>query len=106
MPSPNIGFLGTTSLARLGSSFLGSTLTRRPTAETLQPERKPLLPPSVDEQHRRSSQILLPPLPSRKSSIRKDISKISHEVHFPGQCTFGQAVLNGKYLSSGTLCDI
>ncbi|XP_013467338.2 amino acid transporter AVT1C [Medicago truncatula] len=95
VPSPNIGFLGTTSLARLGSSFLGSTLTRRPTAETLQPERKPLLPPSVDEQHRRSSQILLPPLPSRKSSIRKDISKISHEVHFPGQCTFGQAVLNG-----------
>ena len=27
------------------------------------------------------------------------ISKVSHEPHNPGQCTFGQDVLNGKYWS-------
>ncbi|WJX11014.1 Amino acid transporter avt1c [Trifolium repens] len=95
VPSPNIGFLGTTSLTRLGSSFLGSTLTRRHTAETIPPIKKPLIQPTVDEEQQQdSSQTFLPPLPSRKSSIRKS-SKISHEVHIPGQCSFGQAVLNG-----------
>ncbi|KAK2400424.1 amino acid transporter AVT1C [Trifolium repens] len=95
VPSPNIGFLGTTSLTRLGSSFLGSTLTRRHTAEIIPPLKKPLIQPTVDEEQQQgSTQTLLPPLPSRKSSIRKS-SKISHEVHIPGQCSFGQAVLNG-----------
>ncbi|XP_027934582.1 amino acid transporter AVT1C-like [Vigna unguiculata] len=92
VPSPNIGFLGTTSLSRLGSSFLVSSLTRRQTLEITQPEKKPLLQPKEEEQLRHS---LLPPQLSRKSSIRKDASKVSHEVHIPGQCTFGQAVLNG-----------
>nr|KYP53657.1 Vacuolar amino acid transporter 1 [Cajanus cajan] len=85
VPSPNIGFLGTTSLSRLGSSFISSSLIRRHTQEIVPPERKSLLQPPE----------LLPPLVSRKSSIRKDVSKISHEAHIPGQCTFGQAVLNG-----------
>ncbi|RZC25242.1 Amino acid transporter AVT1C isoform E [Glycine soja] len=90
VPSPNIGFLGTTSLSRLGSSFISSSLTRRHTLEVLQPEKKPLLKPTEEEQPRHT---LLPPQISRKSSIR--ISKVSHEPHIPGQCTFGQAVLNG-----------
>ncbi|XP_073226656.1 amino acid transporter AVT1C-like [Cicer arietinum] len=95
VPSPNIGFLGTPSLSRLGSSFLASTLTRRQTPEIIPSVKKPLLQPTVDEQQRRSSHTLLPPHPTRRSSIKKDVSKISHEVHIPGQCTFGQAVLNG-----------
>ncbi|CAK8571178.1 unnamed protein product [Lathyrus sativus] len=96
VPSPNIGFLGTSSLtlAGLGSSFLGSSLTRRQTAEFIPPLKKPLVQP-VDEQQRKSSKTLLPPHPSRKSSMRKDPSKISHEVQIPSQCSFGQAVLNG-----------
>jgi len=69
-------------------------LTRRQTLEITQPEKKPLLQPKEEEQLRHS---LLPPQLSRKSSIRKDASKVSHEVHIPGQCTFGQAVLNGNY---------
>ncbi|WJX84178.1 hypothetical protein P8452_66778 [Trifolium repens] len=78
------------SLTRLGRSFLGSTLTRRHTAEIIPPIKKPLIQPTVDEEQQQdSSQTLLPPLPSRKSSIRKS-SKISHEVHIPGQCSFGQ----------------
>ncbi|CAJ2673472.1 unnamed protein product [Trifolium pratense] len=97
VPSPNIGFLGTTattSLTRLGSSFLGTTLTRRNTAEIIPPIKKPLIQPAVDEEQQHISQTLLPPLPSRKSSVRKSL-KISHEVQIPGQCSFGQAVLNG-----------
>ncbi|KAL2326666.1 hypothetical protein Fmac_025724 [Flemingia macrophylla] len=85
VPSPSIGFLGTTSLSRLGSSFISSSLIRRHTQEILPPERKSLLQPTD----------LPTPQVSRKSSIRKDASKISHEAHIPGQCSFGQAVLNG-----------
>ncbi|KAL9319096.1 hypothetical protein ACSQ67_015613 [Phaseolus vulgaris] len=92
VPSPNIGFLGTTSLSRLGSSFISSSLTRRQTLEILQQEKKPLLQPTEEEKVHHT---LLPSQVSRKSSIRKDPSKVSHEVHIPGQCTFGQAVLNG-----------
>jgi len=67
-------------------------LTRRQTLEILQAEKKPLLQPTDEEQS------LLRPQVSRKSSIRKDPSKVGgHEVHIPGQCTLGQAVLNGKY---------
>ncbi|KAI5396925.1 amino acid transporter AVT1C [Lathyrus oleraceus] len=94
VPSPNIGFLGTSSLTRLGSSFLGSSLSRRHTAEFIPPLKKPLVEP-IDEQQRKSSKTLLPPHPSRKSSMRRDPSKTSHEVHIPSQCSFGQAVLNG-----------
>ncbi|XP_058728271.1 amino acid transporter AVT1C-like [Vicia villosa] len=94
VPSPNIGFLGTSSLTGLGSSFLGSSLTRRHTAEIIPPLKKPLIQP-IDEQQRKSSKTLIHPHPSRKSSWRKDPSKISHEVQIPSQCSFGQAVLNG-----------
>ncbi|CAL0333445.1 unnamed protein product [Lupinus luteus] len=96
VPSPSIGFLGAPSLSTLGSSFISTSLIRRQhTAEKLPPLRKPLLQPEAEEQQRLSSHALLPPLISRKSSIRKDASKVSHEIEFAGQCTFGQAVLNG-----------
>ncbi|KAL2332431.1 hypothetical protein Fmac_020012 [Flemingia macrophylla] len=62
VPSPDIGFMGTTSLSRLGSSFISSSLIRMHTQEIVSPERKSLL---------------------------------QHEAHIPGQCSFGQAVLNG-----------
>ncbi|ESW15730.1 hypothetical protein PHAVU_007G097200 [Phaseolus vulgaris] len=95
VPSPNIGFLGTPSLSRLSSSFLSTSLTRRHTPEALPSVAKPLLQEPEDEQHqRRSSHSLLPPLSSRRSSLIKKDSKVSHEV--PSRhCTFGQAVLNG-----------
>ncbi|KAL4621514.1 hypothetical protein ACB092_06G233600 [Castanea dentata] len=93
--SPSIGFLGTPTLSRLGSSFLSSSLTRRHTPETLPTVTKPLL----DEQHqqqRRSSHALLPPLPTRKHSMRKDEKPlVAHELPLSRQCSFGQAVLNG-----------
>lgn len=92
VPSPNIGFLGTTSLSRLGSSFISSSLTRRHTLEIIEPDKKPLLQTTEEEEPRHT---LLPSHLSRKGSTRKDVSKVSHEVHIPGQCTFGQAVLNG-----------
>ncbi|KAF1897339.1 hypothetical protein Lal_00035042 [Lupinus albus] len=96
VPSPSIGFLGTPSLSRLGSSFISSTLIRRQhTAEKLPPVKKPLLQLEADEKQRRSSHGLIPPIGSRKSSIQKDASKVCHEIEFAGQCTFGQAVLNG-----------
>lgn len=98
VPSPNIGFLGTPSLSRLSSSFLSTSLTRRHTPEALPSVTKPLIQPTEDEQHRRSSHALLPPLPSRKSSIKKD-SKVSHEIPISHHCSFGQAVLNGKWLN-------
>lgn len=98
VPSPNIGFLGPPGLSRLGSSFLSSslTLTRRHTPETLPSVTKPFLPPTVDEPRIPSSAYLLPPIPSRRSSIRKEVSRITHEVPISHQCSFGQAVLNGK----------
>ncbi|TKY51619.1 Vacuolar amino acid transporter 1 [Spatholobus suberectus] len=95
VPSPNIGFLGTPSLSRLSSSFLSTSLTRRHTPETLPSVTKPLIQATEDEQHqRRSSHTLLPPLPSRRSSLIKKDSKVAHEVP-PHHCSFGQAVLNG-----------
>ncbi|XP_027938061.1 amino acid transporter AVT1C-like [Vigna unguiculata] len=95
VPSPNIGFLGTPSLSRLSSSFLSTSLTRRHTPEALPSVTKPLLQEPEDEQHqRRSSHTLLPPLSSRRSSLIKKDSKVSHEV--PSRhCSFGQATLNG-----------
>ncbi|KAH7537456.1 hypothetical protein FEM48_Zijuj03G0094600 [Ziziphus jujuba var. spinosa] len=100
VPSPSIGFLGTPSLTRLGSSFLSSSLTRRHTPESLGAVTKPLLPTADDEklsQQRRSSHSLLPPIPSRRSSIKKDdkASKVSHELPISRQSSYAQAVLNG-----------
>ncbi|GAB4836422.1 Amino acid transporter avt1c [Ancistrocladus abbreviatus] len=102
--SPSIGILGASSLHRFTSSFLSSSLTQRHTPEVT----KPLLPTAADEPHRRSSHSLLPPIPSRRSSIIKKAvsehkpSKVSHE--FPvsrGQSTYGQAVLNGTNVLCG-----
>ncbi|KAL9241911.1 hypothetical protein vseg_015968 [Gypsophila vaccaria] len=106
VPSPNIGFLGGSSLSRFGSSFLSSSLTQRHTAEVT----KPLLPTVTDGQqqrHRRSSHSILPPLPSRKSSMLKKgdsdhrPSKVSHEFSVICQSTFGQTVLNGVNVLCG-----
>jgi hypothetical protein len=98
VPSPSIGFLGNSSLTRLSSSFLSTSLTRRHTPEVLPSVTKPLIQPTEEEKHqRRSSHTLLPPL-SRRSSLLKKESKISHEV--PSRhCSFGQAVLNGLLLN-------
>ncbi|XP_065628010.1 amino acid transporter AVT1C [Quercus suber] len=93
--SPSIGFLGTPTLSRLGSSFLSSSLTRRYTPETLPTVTKPLLD-EQQQQQRRSSHALLPPLPTRRYSIRKDEKPlVAHELPLSCQCSFGQAVLNG-----------
>ncbi|KAL7184472.1 hypothetical protein ACSBR2_026600 [Camellia fascicularis] len=103
VPSPSIQFLGTSSLSRLSSSFLSSSLTRRHTPEILPSESKPLLSTPEDEQQpkqRRSSHSLLPPVPSRKSSVRKSV-KISHELPVCQQSSYGQAVLNGMNVLCG-----
>nr|TKS17827.1 amino acid transporter family protein [Populus alba] len=101
VPSPNLTFLGTPTLSRLGSSFLSSSLTRRYTPESLPSVVKPLLQKPEEEQlpsQRRSSRSLLAPITSRRSSvIRKDEkpSQVSHELPMSRQSSFGQAVLNG-----------
>nr|AYA60147.1 vacuolar amino acid transporter 2 [Camellia sinensis] len=103
VPSPSIQFLGTSSLSRLSSSFLSSSLTRRHTPEILPSESKPLLSTPEDERQpkqRRSSHSLLPPIPSRKSSVRKSV-KISHELPVCQQSSYGQAVLNGMNVLCG-----
>ena len=98
--SPSIGFLGTPTLSRLGSSFLSSSLTRRHTPETLPTVTKPLLD-EQQQQQRRSSHALLPPLPTRRYSIRKDEKPlVAHELPLSCQCSFGQAVLNGMLTRS------
>ncbi|XP_062154947.1 amino acid transporter AVT1C-like [Alnus glutinosa] len=96
VPSPSIGFLGTPTLSRFGSSFLSSSLTRRHTPETLPTVTKPLLD-EQQQQQRRSSHSLLPPIPSRRSSIKKGEkpSKVSHELPNSHQCSYGQSLLNG-----------
>ena len=108
VPSPNIGFLNTPSLSRLSSSFLSSSLTRRHTPEILPSVTKPLLQPTTDEQQRRSSHNLLPPIPSRRPSIKKDekASGVSHGVPISRQCSYGQAVLNGMKSNLGYDWDI
>lgn len=90
-------------LSRLSGSFLSSSLTRRHTPEILPSLAKPLLLPQPDEQppqQRRSSHSLLPPIPARRSFLRKGTddqktSKVSHEAPVYRQSSFGQAVLNG-----------
>ncbi|KAF9621466.1 hypothetical protein IFM89_021770 [Coptis chinensis] len=74
--SPSIGFLGSPSLSKISSSFLSSSLTRRHTPEILSSLIKPLLPVSNEQQEeqqhqRRSSHSLLPPLPTKRSFIKK-----------------------------------
>ncbi|PSS05079.1 Vacuolar amino acid transporter like [Actinidia chinensis var. chinensis] len=103
VPSPSLTFLGTPTLSRLSSSFLSSSLTRRHTPEILPSAAKPLLPPVEDEQQpqqRRSSHSLLPPLPSRKSSLRKS-TKVLHELPVSRQSSYGQAVVNGMNVLCG-----
>ncbi|XP_058770042.1 amino acid transporter AVT1C-like [Vicia villosa] len=95
VPSPNIGFLGTSSFSRLSSSFLSTSLTRRHTPEALPSVTKPLIQQQIEDEppQRRSSHTLLTPSARRSSMLKKD-SKVSHEV--PSRhCSFGQAVLNG-----------
>ncbi|XP_057252116.1 amino acid transporter AVT1C isoform X1 [Beta vulgaris subsp. vulgaris] len=101
VPSPNVGFLGNSSLSRFGSSFLSSSLTQRHTAEITKP-LLPTAPTDVEQQQqRRSSYTLLPPVPARRSSILKKgdsehkPSRISHEFPISQGSTFGQALLNG-----------
>lgn len=96
VPSPNIGFLGTSSFSRLSSSFLSTSLTRRHTPEALPSVTKPLIQQQIEDapQQRRSSHTLLTPSARRSSMLKKD-SKVSHEV--PSRhCSFGQSVLNGN----------
>ncbi|KAL8051726.1 hypothetical protein ABFX02_06G166800 [Erythranthe guttata] len=108
VPSPSLNFLGTPTLTRFSSSFLSSTLTRRHTPEILPSLSKPLITP-VDEEkpkeRRSSSHSLLPPIPSRKSSLKKIIpdgkSSVSHELPLSRQSSYGQAVLNGMNVLCG-----
>lgn len=106
VPSPSLTFLGTPTLSRLSSSFLSSSLTRRHTPESLAATTKPLLPTVANEQpqqQRRSSHTLLPPLPSRRSSLIKDSksSHVSHEHPISRNSSYAQAVLNGMNVLCG-----
>ncbi|KAE8683252.1 Transmembrane amino acid transporter family protein isoform 3 [Hibiscus syriacus] len=87
--SPTIGFVGTPTLLRLGSSFLSSSLTRRFTPETQHMlARKPLLPLSVNDEiqlDKRSMHSLVTPAPpSRRTSMRFDdkVYEVDH-AHGP-----------------------
>ncbi|XP_047955021.1 amino acid transporter AVT1C [Salvia hispanica] len=105
VPSPSLNFLGTPSLSRLGSSFLSSSLTRRHTPEILPTLSKPLIPEAEKSKERRSSHSLLPPIPSRKSSLKKITpdgkSAVSHELPIARHSSYGQAVLNGMNVLCG-----
>ncbi|KAJ6432889.1 hypothetical protein OIU84_020012 [Salix udensis] len=107
VPSPNLTFLGTPTLSRLGSSYLSSSLTRRHTPESLPTVVKPLLDKPEEERlppQRRSSRSLLPPtLLRRSSSIRKDEKppRVSHELPMSRQSSSGQALLNGLNVLCG-----
>ncbi|EOA23955.1 hypothetical protein CARUB_v10017172mg [Capsella rubella] len=92
VPSPNLGFLANSSMSRLGSSFLSTTLTRRHTPETLPCVTKPLLVDEEAPKHKRSSHFLLP---------SKPLSMVSHEMAISKDSSFGQAVLNGVNVLCG-----
>ncbi|GAA0185586.1 hypothetical protein LIER_32874 [Lithospermum erythrorhizon] len=107
VPSPG-EFLGTPVLSRLGSSFFGSSLSRRHTPEILPSLHKPLLPPQVvddqDLKQKKSSYSLYDsPLSSKSSQTPTDRkpSKISHELPKSQQSSYGQAVLNGTNVLCG-----
>lgn len=95
VPSPSLTFLGTPSLTRLGSSFLASSLTRRHTPEVLPSLHKPLISQAEEDQppQRRSSHTLLPPLPSRRSAIKKfpDEKSVAHELPVSRQVPMAKA---------------
>ncbi|XP_042510702.1 amino acid transporter AVT1C-like isoform X2 [Macadamia integrifolia] len=102
IPSPSIGFLGTPTLSRLGSSFLSSSHILG----------KPLLPADEKQQEqlqqrRQSSHALLPPpIPTKKPSAKKvspdqKPSNVSHGPPLSQQCSYGQAVLNGVNVLCG-----
>ncbi|KAG8390605.1 hypothetical protein BUALT_Bualt01G0100900 [Buddleja alternifolia] len=107
VPSPSLNFLGTPSLSHLSSSFLGSSLTRRHTPEILPSLSKPLIPEVEEEKpkERRSSHALLPPIPTRKPSLKKITpdgkASVSHELPISRQSSYGQAVLNGMNVLCG-----
>ncbi|XP_022134364.1 amino acid transporter AVT1C-like [Momordica charantia] len=109
--SPSLGLIATPSLARLGSSFLSSSITRRFTPEAFSSSlSKPFLPVptaiAVDDhlKHHSSYSPLGPhPLPTRRSSlsVRKDdkdksvVAIDAHGLPISRQSSFGQAVVNG-----------
>ncbi|KAF8397752.1 hypothetical protein HHK36_016674 [Tetracentron sinense] len=90
--SPNIGLLGSPTLSRLGSSFFSSSLTRRHTPEILSSLDKPFL--STQQQQQRKPSI-------RKAGSDHKPSKVSHGLPLSGQCSYGQAVLNGMNVLCG-----
>lgn len=108
---PTISFLGTPSLSRLSSSFLTSSFGGKHTPEIISSILKPLLPTTSDDQQQQQQQqsqeeikssqsILIPPMPSRKSSlsvIPEDKRVDAHGVSLSRQCSFTQAVLNGMF---------
>ncbi|KAL0303276.1 UNVERIFIED_CONTAM: Amino acid transporter AVT1C [Sesamum radiatum] len=104
---PSINFLGPSSLSRIGSSFLSSSLIRRHTPEKLPSLTKPLIPSVEDETFKErpsSPQLPLPPL-SRKPSSRRVIhdkkASVVHELPVSHQSSYGQAVLNGMNVLCG-----
>ncbi|KAL0322218.1 UNVERIFIED_CONTAM: Amino acid transporter AVT1C [Sesamum calycinum] len=105
--SPSINFLGPSSLSRIGSSFLSSSLIRRHTPEKLPSLTKPLIPSVEDEtlkERPSSAHLPLPPL-SRKPSSRRVIhdkkASVAHELPVSHQSSYGQAVLNGVNVLCG-----
>lgn len=105
---PPISFLGTPSLSRLSSSFLTSSFGGKHTPDIISSILKPLLPTTSDDQQQqqqtqeeiKSSQSILIPTPSRKSSlsvIPEDKRVDAHGVSIPQQSSFTQGVLNGTF---------
>ncbi|XP_078167648.1 amino acid transporter AVT1C-like isoform X1 [Carex rostrata] len=107
---PTISFLGTPSLSRLSSSFLTSSFGGKHTPDIISSILKPLLPTTSDDQQQqtqeeiKSSQSILIPTPSRKSSlsvIPEDKRVDAHGVPIPQQSSFTQGVLNGVNVLCG-----
>ncbi|KAJ1701854.1 hypothetical protein LUZ63_001633 [Rhynchospora breviuscula] len=108
---PTISFLGTPSLSRLSSSFLTSSFGGKHTPDIINSLFKPLLPTTSDNQQQqptpeeiKSSQSILIPTPSRKSSlgvIPEDKRVDDHGLPLSRQSTFAQAVLNGVNVLCG-----
>ncbi|KAK8935677.1 hypothetical protein KSP39_PZI013060 [Platanthera zijinensis] len=109
---PTIGFLGTPTLSRLGSSFLANSFRGRHTPDAISSLLKPFFPtpPAEEEQQqRKSSHTLLPPqIPTRRASHRKAreehrLSKAS-SGDLPAtarHCSYAQSVFNGVNVLCG-----